>query len=126
MTRPGYGFRRGASERLTKHGELIVTRNQLMLLHGLLDRPGAASVSYLDWVDASLPYQRRLETSPRPGRLLQSIHRVPDAWVTRVKTGKGVRCQLTLRGWWILDRTLPAHVTGHGTYCGLRALEKSR
>ena len=122
MSRPGYGFRRLRSERLTKDGAVIVTHNQLVLLHGLLDRPDAACVSYVDWVRASIPYMRRFQTAPNPDRLFRSIHRLPDSWVTRMKIGRGVRCQLTLRGRSLLDRSLPAHVMGHGTYCGMKAL----
>jgi len=105
---------------------VIVTRNQLMLLHGLLDRPKAAAVSYVDWVDASMPYLRRFERQPPASRLFKSILRLPDEWVTRTKTGRGWRCQLTLRGSSLLDGSLPAHVFGHGTYRGLRALGKSK
>ena len=126
MSRPGYGFRGSHSERRTKDGAVIVTRNQIVLLHGLLDRPEAAAVSYVDWAEASMPYLRRLAGDAPASRLLKSIHRLPEEWVTRARTGKGARCELTLRGRSLLDGTLPAHVFGHGAYRGLRALGESK
>ena len=122
----GYGFRRSHSERRTKDGAVLVTHNQLLLLHGLLDRPKAAAVTYVDWVDASMPYLRCFARHAPASRLFKSILRLPDEWVTRTKTGHCWRCQLTLRGWSLLDGSLPAQVFGHGTYRGLRALGRSK
>lgn len=102
----------------TKAGEVILTRNQLILLKALLDRPEATAESMSDWVSAARPYYRNGEGEPGflPSVLFKSARRVSEAWVARVQAGSRLRCALTARGLAIVDGRIPAHIRGEGPY----------
>ena len=116
---PVIGYSR---ERIGSDGAVLVSPNQVALLHGLLDRPDGVAPSYTNLARASLPYLARYRSDPRPKALLGSMHRLPTAWVERHRVGRRVECALTARGRAIVSREVPARIVGEGPYVGVRNL----
>ena len=119
MQRPGFEAY-PVEERFAWDGSLVITRRQIALLHGLLDRPDACVGSYADWVRAARPYL----TNRSPGALMGvslGAYKVPYAWAARLEDGARPRIVLTARGRDILERRIQCRVRGFGVYRGLAA-----
>jgi hypothetical protein len=108
-------------ERYTVRGAVIVTIPQLALLQALMDWPDARARSRTAWARSSKPYVTLFRRYDWDSMMLQA-YRMPHVWVTRTRLGARIQCQLTDRGRDIVDRRLPAHIYGYGTYWGLRHL----
>jgi len=120
MARWHWSRRLDMTEPMTKSGEILLTLNQLLLLHGLYDRPDCIATSMTDWFRSGVPYAMQTNTSLRSlSRGIQSIHR---SWVVRQKMRSRVVCGLTERGRAIVERQVPVRIRGVGPYVGLRAL----
>lgn len=122
MARWHWTRRLDMDEPMTKRGEILITVNQLLLLHGLYDRPDCIAASMTDWFRAAVPYAIQTRTSGYGlDRGIQSIH---SAWVVRKKVGGRVVCGLTARGRAIIERQIPVRIRGVGPYVGLAALRR--
>ena len=122
MARWHWSRRLDMVEPITKRGEVLVTVNQIILLHALYDRPDCIATSMSDWFRAGRPYAFQTCTSLYSlKRGIQSIHR---AWVVRQKVGGRVVCGLTERGRDIVERRVPVRIRGLGTYVGLPGLRQ--
>lgn len=106
----------------TRSGEVLLTRNHVALLHGLLDRPDGTALSCRDWVRASMPYLVRLKPCPSESCFARSTRTVHPAWVKRRREGRRLVCSLTDRGRAILDLRVAARIRGQGRYEGLKQL----
>jgi hypothetical protein len=109
-------------ERTTKDGAVIITRNQLVLLQGLYDRPGGTAPSVSDWIKAAWPHLLLIHGNPYASCLKKSAPRMNPAWVRKRRNGNRFICSLTARGRGILEGTVRAHVFGAGEYRGVRHL----
>jgi hypothetical protein len=108
-----------AGERLTRNGEVLVTRNHLALLHGLRDRPDGIASSRNDWIQAARPYFTRISTGDCNRKLLAATRTISRAWISASKSGRNSRIQLTDRGRSIAEGKLRYRIAGCSTYRGL-------
>lgn len=106
-------------ERISPSGEVLITRSHLLLLQGLLDRPEGCAESATDWIRASMPYVRRFRPYMSVWCLKKCTVRVNPLWVERRWEGTRLVCTLTERGRDIVERAVPAHIIGEGSYRGL-------
>lgn len=73
-------------------------------------------------MQAAFPVLARFRERPNHWGLQIASRHMPATLVAQVREGSRFRCTLTARGRAILDRTVAAHLIGHGPYEGLRAL----
>jgi hypothetical protein len=108
-------FRR--PERRTRDGAVLLSHNHISLLQGLLDRPGARSVSKFDLISAAQPYIRRYRGErPSRGSLYYATSTLHSSWVAWKREGSRVVYRLRPRGRAILDGHVRARVAGFGEY----------
>jgi hypothetical protein len=113
---------RGSDRELTTAGgAVIIGPNQLALLLGLVDRPGYQAESSQDMLNAAMPYMWLFRSASHHA-LKKSLRRLNSAWVSRRREGRRTVWQLTERGIGIVERTVPAHLMGHGAYQGVAVL----
>ena len=108
-------------ERRAWDGSVVITRRQLALLHGLLDRPDGMADCLGDWILSAVPYLSNSSRGALFGVLI-SLYKVPTAWVRRIKVGRCLRVVLLPRGRDILELRVQTRIHGHGVYRGLRHL----
>jgi len=100
-------------ERWGRDGALILSRNHLALLKGLLDRPNATAIGRWDWVAATRPYVRRYRGAQRGDpALYDAIDWLPFRWVERQRRGRYIAYRLLERGRGLLDGSVLARVSG--------------
>src|SRR5688500_8455049 len=109
-------------ERLSRHGEVLLTLNHLVLLQGLYDRPDGVASSYKDWIAAATPHFARLCPGSAFSNLVRSTRTLHPRLVQRHREGTRFVCTLTTRGRGVLERSVAAHVIGEGPYRGVRTL----
>lgn len=104
-------------ERHCEDGSVNLSRNHLVLLLGLLDRPNATAIGRRDWVAAARPYVRRYRGAERAdAALYHAIDWLPFRWVRRQRCGRFMSYRLLQRGRGILDGSVLARVSGRYAY----------
>lgn len=115
MLRPAGGNE--TVERLCKDGSINISRNHLVLLQGLLDRPNATAIGRWDWVAAARAYIRRYRGSTESNWILyHAIDWLPNRWVERQRRGRYKAYRLLERGREILEGRVPARVSNRYPY----------
>jgi hypothetical protein len=109
-------------ERRDRNGRLVLSANQILLLHGLLDCPDGVAKSYREWIGVTWPYARRVRDRPSWEGLRCAMFGIHVGWVVQRRLRTRVECRLTDRGRAILARDVPARVWGFGDYRGLDRL----
>ena len=108
--------RAGASlrgEQFCKDGSVNISRNHLVLLQGLLDRPAATALGRWDCDRAARPYIRRYRGDTESNWILyHAIDWLPACWAERKRRGRYMSYRLRQRGREILDGRVPAKVSG--------------
>lgn len=114
-----------SAERVSATGAVIVSANQLALLHGLLDRPNCCALSRSDFVRAAVPYAGILHAEASPSSLRKEVNRLPEAWVSCLSDGRKRAWILMPRGRAIAEHTVATHLAEHGPYTGLASLRET-
>lgn len=103
--------------RLCRDGSISLSRNHLVLLQGLLDRPNSMALARWDWVAAARPYiQRYRGTMQSNWVLYHAIDTLPREWVSRRRRGRFMSYRLQESGRAILEGRVPARVSGRDLY----------
>lgn len=105
-----------------RDGSPLLSANHVILLNVLPDLPDNRAPSHNAWLVAAFAYARIAGYTPNEWGLRKSVRTCRPEWVTRTRNGRAISVARTERGRAILERTIPAHVRGIGTYRGLRAL----
>lgn len=113
-----------SQERVSATGAVIVSVNQLALLHGLLDRPNCCALSRTDFVRAAIPYAGIFRAEPSRSSLRKELDGLPEAWVSCLRAGRKRTWMLMPRGRAIAEHAVATHVAGHGPYTGLASLRE--
>lgn len=111
--------------RLNTDGEVLLSHNHIALLHGLYDRPGGRVEYRAEWVRATVPYIRRMHPGWSVWCLRGSMIRMHPRLVTQVREGRRVAATITDIGRGIVERKIPARITGRGTYLGLNSVDEA-
>jgi hypothetical protein len=110
-------FVQASGPRLCRDGSISLSRNHLVLLQGLLDRPNATAVGRWDWVATARPYiQRYRGTMQSNWVLYHAIDSLPREWVARRRRGRFMSYRLLEGGRAILEGRVPARVSGRYPY----------
>ena len=115
----------GRPERIAGDGAILITRTELALLHGLLDRPDGTARSYSAWILAAVPYLTNRTPSTLASLSIAGPYSVPTSWVSRKRSASRVEVTLCERGRDILELRVLCRIRGHGVYRGMRHLRGS-
>jgi hypothetical protein len=107
-------------ERKRTSGKVRITKNQLALLQGLLDRPRTTAASRIDFTRAAYPHLKRFREHLSVGNLYHAIGRLPARWVERKRVGNRIEHRLSPRGRAIVEGRVPAAIDGVGPYAPRR------
>lgn len=111
--------------RVTTDGEVLLSHNHIALLHGLYDRPGGRVEYRAEWVRATVPYINRMHSGWSVWCLRGSMIRMHPRLVTQVREGRRVAATITEIGRGIVERKIPARITGRGSYLGLHSVDEA-
>jgi len=121
-----HGEPRRDPEPMTRIGELLLSRNEIALLHGLYDRPDCTATSRTDWVLAARPYRDAIGGPWTLGSLRKATGNVHSAWITTTENGKLTHHTLSARGCAIIEREIPVSIRGYGRYYGMHPFRRQR
>lgn len=113
------------SLRVNVEGEVLLSHNHIALLHGLYDRPGGRVEYRAEWVRATVPYINRMHRGWSAWCLRGSMIRMHPQLVTQVREGRRVAATITDTGRGIVERKVPARITGRGSYFGLHSVDEA-
>lgn len=104
-------------EQYCKDGSVNISRNHLVLLQGLLDRPDATAIGRWDWVRAARPYIRRYRGDTESNWILyHAIDWLPTCWVERKRRGRYMGYRLLERGRKIVEGRVCTKISGRYNY----------
>jgi hypothetical protein len=119
------GYHTESPLRVTVDGEVLLSHNHIALLHGLYDRPGGRVEYRAEWVRATAPYISRMRSHWSAWCLRGSMIRIHPQLVTQVREGRRVAATITELGRGIIERKIPARITGRGSYLGLHSVDEA-
>jgi hypothetical protein len=109
--------KRPRGERFSKDGALVLSRNHLALIQGLLDRPLGTAQSRDDLLRAALPHVRgHRDGLPSYWTVAKSVRTIPRSLIARRRIGNKVHFSLTQRARDVLSGKVAAYVTALGPY----------
>lgn len=109
-------------EPTTAKGEVLLTPNQISILHGLYDRPDGASASTIDLAWAARPYIRPFRTDDAFAYLGTVARGMHASWLSSEKIGTRRVWRLEERGREILTLRVPVYIKSYGRYRGMANL----
>ena len=109
---------------MTRIGELLLSRNEIALLHGLYDRPDCTAAIRTDWVLAARPYRDAIGGSWTLSSLRKATGNVHSAWIMTTDNRKRTQYTLSARGCAIIEREVPVSIRGYGRYYGMHPFRR--
>jgi hypothetical protein len=98
-----------SGERLTRRGEVLITKRQYILLRLLDSHPSGSVESQRAWLQLAAPVYGRSTDF-----LQHTIARMHPSWVRRRLSGPRIACSITRRGRDIANGRVPIWISGVG------------